>query len=204
MFGQPIKKSLNLKALTLSVILTFVAGLNAGQLFAGELSENVTSEDPYGVTNPEELSMTYYVKNMKRNLNRGHDFVCSLGYFATKSGDHKTALKIFRTCAKRGNQGAKIWMSYMHQNGYGVKKDPKASTDWVKESANEGYSIGKYNYGVALLKGYGVKRDFNAGKSLIDEVAANGDVHAIELQQNEYNPDVVTPDADQTDKDLLF
>ena len=92
----------------------------------------------------------------------------------------------------------------MHQNGYGVKKDPKASTDWVKESANEGYSIGKYNYGVALLKGYGVKRDFNAGKSLIDEVAANGDVHAIELQQNEYNPDVVTPDADQTDKDLLF
>jgi len=59
-------------------------------------------------------------------------------------------------------------------------------------------------YGLALLKGYGVKRDKDAGKAIIDEVAAGGDIHAKELQKSDYNPDVVTPDADQTDKAPLF
>jgi len=166
--------------------------------------ENIQYEDEYGVTNPEELSMNYYIKNMDRNLNRGHDFVCSLGYFATKSGNHEDALKIFRTCSKRGNNGTKIWMSYMHQNGYGVKKDAVESTRWVKDAADNGYSIGKYNYGLALLKGYGVKRDLKEGKKIIDQVAADGDIHAKELQQSNYNPDVVTPDADQADTQPLF
>ena len=168
------------------------------------IPEQVEHEDEFGVTNPDELSMNTYIKNMDRDLARGHSFVCSIGYFATKSGNHEAALKIFRKCAEQGNQGSKQWLSYMHQNGFGVKKDPKAATDWVKESAEEGYSIGKYNYGVALLKGYGVKRDFDAGKKLIDEVAKDGDRHAIELKQSGYNPDVVTPDADQTDQDPLF
>ncbi len=191
-----------LKPIHLAAILSLL--IFTGQARAEEAEDKVLIEDEYGVTNPEELSMNYYVKNMNRNLRRGHDFVCSLGYLATKSGDHKTALKIFKNCAKHGNQGSKVWMSYMHQNGYGVKKDPKAATDWVKESAQEGYSIGKYNYGLALLKGYGVKRDAKAGKELIDEVAEQGDIHAKELQENNYNPDVVTPDADQLDQQNLF
>lgn len=169
-----------------------------------ESVEQTSSADEYGETNPEELSMKYYIKNMNRNLARGHDFVCSLGYLATKAGDHKDAVKIFKTCAKHGNQGSKVWMSYMHQNGFGVKKDAKKSTEWVKDAADDGYSIGKYNYGLALLKGYGVKRDKDAGKAIIDEVAAGGDIHAKELQKSDYNPDVVTPDADQTDKAPLF
>lgn len=167
-------------------------------------AETVEVEDEYGVTNPEELSMKYYIKNMNRNLARGHDFVCSLGYLATKSGKHDDALKIFKTCAKHGNDGSKIWMSYMHQNGFGVKKDAGESTAWVKDAADNGYSIGRYNYGLALLKGYGVERNVEAGKALIDEVAAEGDIHAKELQQNNYNPDSVTPDADQTDSQPLF
>ena len=194
----------------IAIVAMSLSSFLSGTTLAGETSaskdpaEPVQIEDEYGTTNPEELSMNYYVKDMDRSLARGHDFICSIGYFATKSGDHKTALKIFRKCAEKGNQGSKMWLSYMHQNGFGVKKDPKASTDWVKESAEEGYSIGKYNYGVALLKGYGVKRDAKAGKQLIDEVAKGGDRHAIELKQSGYNPDVVTPDADQTDSKPLF
>lgn len=185
---------------------TMLSVLTAGTTVAAasELGDNAQYEDQYGITNPEELSMTYYVKNMERNLARGHDFVCSLGYFATKSGDHKTALQIFRRCAKGGNQGAKIWMSYMHQNGYGVEKSPEESTRWVKESADEGYSLGKYNYGVALLMGYGTERNFNAGKALIDEVAADGDQHAAELIESGYDTNVVIPDADQNDTKPLF
>ena len=95
-------------------------------------------------------------------------------------------------------------MSYIHQNGYGVKKDAEKSTEWVKDAADDGSSIGKYNYGLALLHGDGVKRDANLGKVYIDEVARDGDIHAIELQNSNYNPDVVTPDADQKDTQPLF
>ncbi len=194
-----MKRTLIHTFILLGTLLAYTGAVNAA-----ELGDNVQSEDEYGITNPEELSMNYYVKNMNRNLARGHDFVCSLGYFATKSGDHERALKIFRKCSREGNEGTKIWMSYMHQNGYGVKKDPKASTEWVKKAADNGYSIGKFNYGLALLKGYGVKRNLEAGKALIDEMAAEGDVHAIELKEGNYNPDIVTPDADQEDNQPLF
>jgi len=193
------------------ILILICAVTVSGSVKADEASEDIKYadqneqyEDEYGVTNPDELSMNYYIKNMDRNLNRGHDFVCSLGYFATKSGNHKDALKIFRTCSERGNNGTKIWMSYMHQNGYGVKKDAAESTRWVKDAADNGYSIGKYNYGLALLKGYGVKRDLEEGKKIIDQVAAEGDIHAKELQKSNYNPDVVTPDADQADTQPLF
>lgn len=161
-------------------------------------------EDEYGTTNPEELTLNSYISNMNGDLKNGKDFVCSLGYLATKSGRHEKALKIFNTCNDHGNEAAKIWMSYMHQNGYGVHKDAAKSTEWVKKSAEAGYSIGMYNYGLALLKGYGVKRDFDAGKALIDEMAAQGDIHAKELVKNNYNPDVVTPDADQEDSKPIY
>lgn len=181
-----------------AAVLLFLIG-SVSVSFAG-----TTSSDEYGETNPEELSLKYYIKNMKANLKRGHDFVCSLGYFATKAGDHDDAVKIFKACANHGNSGSKIWMSYMHQNGYGVKKDAEKSTEWVKDAADDGYSIGKYNYGLALLQGYGVKRDVGKGKAYIDEVAEGGDIHAIELKNSNYNPDVVTPDADQKDTQPLF
>ncbi|GAA6212595.1 hypothetical protein NBRC116602_23360 [Hyphomicrobiales bacterium 4NK60-0047b] len=190
--------------LALSMGSSFSAYSQATENKSKNNAEQASSADEYGETNPEELSMKYYIKNMSRNLNRGHDFVCSLGYLATKAGDHKDAIKIFKTCAKHGNQASKVWMSYMHQNGFGVKKDAQKSTEWVKDAADEGYSIGKYNYGLALLKGYGVKRDKEAGKAIIDEVAADGDIHAKELKESNYNPDVVTPDADQADKAPLF
>lgn len=166
--------------------------------------EAADHEDEYGETNPQEFSMGYLIKHMDSKLKEGKSFVCSLGYLATKSGRHVDALKIFKTCADHGNQHSKIWMSYMHQNGFGVKKDAKESTRWVEDAAKDGYSIGKYNYGLALIKGYGVKRDLTAGKALIDEVASEGDIHAIELKENGYNPDVVTPDADQNDTKPLF
>lgn len=161
-------------------------------------------EDEYGITNPDELSLNAYITNMKSSLSRGHDFVCALGYWATKEGRHEKAVKIFRTCADHGNQGSKIWMSYMHQNGFGVKKDAKASTDWLKDAADDNYSIGQYNYGLALLKGYGVKRDLNAAKKMIFKAAEQGDTHAKILIDSNFDPDVVTPDADQIDKQPLF
>lgn len=203
----------NFKLVLTALAFLVGSGLVSSPLLASDEAhiQGVTSkieaadhEDDYGETNPQEFSMGYLIKHMDDKLKEGKDFVCSLGYLATKSGRHVDAVKIFETCAKHGNQHSKIWMSYMHDNGFGVKKDAREATRWVEDAAKEGYSIGKYNYGLALLKGYGVKRDVDAGKALIDEVAKDGDIHAIELKESGYNPDVVTPDADQKDTQPLF
>lgn len=161
-------------------------------------------EDEYGTTNPDELSLNSYISRMGNDLKNGKDFVCSLGYLATKSGKHQKAVKIFNKCSEHGNQGSKVWMSYMYQNGYGVKKDPIASTAMVKEAADANYSVGQFNYGLALIKGYGVKRDVETGKSLVFKAAKQGDRHAKMLVDSNFNPDSVTPDSDQPDSQPLF
>ncbi|GJL99913.1 MAG: hypothetical protein DHS20C07_15930 [Methyloligella sp.] len=186
----------------LGLILLLV--MNFQSISMAWAEENETYLDENGVTNPEEMSIKSYIYKLTPALSRNQQSACAWGYAATIAGEYKTAVDIFRQCATYGNQASKIWMSYMYQNGLGVKKDPVKSTDWVRESAQDGYSIGEFNYGLSLLKGYGVRRNVKAGKSFIDRAAKQGDVDAVILQNSNYNPDVVTPDADQADKAPLF
>jgi len=189
-----LKKATWLTVLVASFQLTYFTQVNAME----------TVLDDEGVTNPEEMSIISYIYKLAPALSRNQQTACNWGYAATIAGEYKTAVDIFRKCAKFGNQASKIWMSYMYQNGLGVKQSPVKSTEWVKESANDGYSIGQFNYGLSLLKGYGVIRDLEAGKSFIDQAAEQGDKDAVILQNSNYDPDIVTPDADQADKAPLF
>ena len=189
-----LKKATWLTVLVASFQLTYFTQVNAME----------TVLDDEGGTNPEEMSIKSYIYKLAPALSRNQQTACNWGYAATIAGEYKTAVDIFRKCAKFGNQASKIWMSYMYQNGLGVKQSPVKSTEWVKESANDGYSIGQFNYGLSLLKGYGVKRDLEAGKSFIDQAAEQGDKDAVILQNSNYDPDIVTPDADQADKAPLF
>lgn len=187
------------KAVWLTILFTIFQATSFSQTNAME-----TVLNDQGVTNPEEMSIKSYIYQLAPALSRNQQTACNWGYAATIAGEYKTAVDIFRKCAKFGNQASKIWMSYMYQNGLGVEQSPVKSTDWVRESANDGYSIGQFNYGLSLLKGYGVKRDVKAGKSFIDQAAEQGDKDAVILQKSNYNPDVVTPDADQKDTAPLF
>lgn len=187
------------KAVWLTILFTIFQATSFSQTNA---METVLNDE--GVTNPEEMSIKSYIYQLAPALSRNQQTACNWGYAATIAGEYKTAVDIFRKCAKFGNQASKIWMSYMYQNGLGVEQSSVKSTDWVRESANDGYSIGQFNYGLSLLKGYGVKRDVKAGKSFIDQAAEQGDKDAVILQKSNYNPDVVTPDADQKDTAPLF
>ena len=187
------------KAVWLTILFTIFQATSFSQTNAME-----TVLNDQGVTNPEEMSIKSYIYKLAPALSRNRQTACNWGYAATIAGEYETAVDIFRKCAKFGNQASKIWMSYMYQNGLGVEQSSIKSTDWVRESAHDGYSIGQFNYGLSLFKGYGVKRDVKAGKSFIDQAAEQGDKDAVILQKSNYNPDVVTPDADQKDTAPLF
>lgn len=159
--------------------------------------------DEGGILNPEELTIQYYANNLDL-VKRRHGYVCWLGYQAHKSADHKTAHRIFEACSKQGNHASMIFMSHLFDNGYGVEKDAEEATAWVRRAAKEGYSVGQFNYGVALLRGHGTPRDSEAAKIWIDRAAGQGDETATILIESGYDLDVVTPDAQEPDKQKMY
>jgi TPR repeat protein len=151
-----------------------------------------TSE--FGTTNPEEMTMNRLLENVENG--RVDMTTCAAGYLMTKSGRHGIARETFEACAAAGYTQAMTWMSYMDQNGLGADFDPDRAADWDRRAAEAGDPVGKYNYGVSLLRGFGVAQDEAAGRRLIDEAAAAGLPIARRVQAAGYDLDEATPDAD--------
>lgn len=148
----------------------------------------------YGTTNPDEMTW-------RRFLERADDgetdmILCSMGYALTKSGDHATARTLFQNCADAGYTGAMTWMSQLDNNGLGGDYDPDAAANWDQRAAESGDPVGKFNYGIDLIRGHGVSQDGALGRKLIDEAANQGLPIAQRLAAAGYDLDEVTPDAD--------
>ena len=150
--------------------------------------------DEYGTTNPEELTMNKVLDDIAAG--RTSMTNCAAGYLMTKSGRHGAARQTFQTCANQGYAGAMTWMGYLDTNGFGGAYDPDAAAAWDRRAAEAGDSVGQFNYGLSLLRGYGVQQDTTAGRALIDAAAATGLPIAERLKAADYDPDAVTPDAD--------
>ena len=127
--------------------------------------------------NDGELSISYISSHYKP----GSMTYCSYGYYASKSGDHETAVKIMQNCADAGHLGSMVWLAYMYENGFGVQKDLKHAVEIIHRAAKKGYSIGQYHYGMALLQGHGVEEDKKAGLSWLNRAASQGDADAKAL-----------------------
>ena len=154
----------------------------------------VSTADDYGTTNPEEMTWG----TIRDKVARGATDMttCAAGYLMTKSGDHETARAIFEACAAAGYTQSMTWMSYMEQNGFGGDYDPDAAAEWDRRAAEAGDPVGKFNYGISLMRGFGVAQDEARGRALVDEAARDGLAIAKRLQGAEYDLDEVTPDAD--------
>jgi TPR repeat protein len=150
--------------------------------------------DEYGTTNPEELTKGHVLDEIRRG--RVGMTNCAAGYLMTKSGDHPAARETFAACAEAGYTAAMNWMAQLDNNGLGGPVDPSASAAWSRRSAEAGDPIGKFNYGVDLLRGIGVAQDEAAGRALVDEAAQAGVDAAKRLQAAGYDLDEITPDAD--------
>ncbi|MDJ0614552.1 MAG: sel1 repeat family protein [Rhizobiaceae bacterium] len=170
------------------------SGLIAVVVFAGP----VMAEDEFdagGTLNPDEMSLN---SALQKAINGEVSMVvCAQGYLMTKKGSHEEARRIFKNCAEAGYTGTMTWMSYMEQNGFGEDEDATASAEWDQKAAELGDPIGEFNYGLNLLRGYGVEQNEALGKALIDRAARNGVKAAKQLQDAEYDYRAVTPDADE-------
>lgn len=158
--------------------------------------------DELGDLNPDELSLNRVMENIKRG--QTDMTTCASGYFITKKGDHDKARTLFKTCAEAGYTGAMTWMSQLDNNGLGGEYDPDAAARWDKRAADAGDPVGKFNYGINLMRGHGVAQDEAFGRALVDEAARDGLQIAKRLQGADYDLDEVTPDADNWKYAPLF
>nr|WP_319385167.1 sel1 repeat family protein [uncultured Roseibium sp.] len=166
-------------------------------LAAGCLAQVAQAEeiDSGGTLNPDEMSLN---KSLSRALEGDVDMVvCAQGYLMTKKGDHEAARKLFRNCADKGWTGTMTWMAYMDQNGLGQDEDPEAAAAWDRKAAEAGDPVGEFNYGLDLLRGYGVEQNMDLGREFIDRSAEQGFKTAEELRSNGYDWKSVTPDSDE-------
>ena len=148
-----------------------------------------------GELNPQQLGIEYFANHY--DFKKGDSIPCVYGYAASKMGDHVSAQKIFSKCIAAGVEAAYPWESFMSQNGYGTRQSLEDAAAWDKTSADHGYKISQFNYGLSLLRGYGVAQDIEGGKKMIDAAAAQGLDGAIEVQKSGYDPMVAIPDADK-------
>ncbi|SEM76858.1 tetratricopeptide repeat protein [Palleronia pelagia] len=155
----------------------------------------LAEDDPLGTLNPDEMTW----QSMRDRAARGETSMtlCASGYMMTKSGDHATARAIFERCAEAGYPGAMTWMSQLDNNGLGGDYDPDASAAWDRRAADLGDPVGKFNHGMNLLRGHGIAKDAEEGRRMVDAAARDGLDIAKRLQAADYDPNAVTPDADE-------
>lgn len=163
------------------------------------LAENIQD---LGSTNPEEMTWGSFVERASRgevDMN-----ICASGYMLTKAGDHASARTIFEACAAAGYTGAMTWMSQLDNNGLGAQYNPDRAAQWDKRAADAGDPVGKFNYGLDLMRGHGVAQDERLGRRYVDQAAQDGLKIAKRLQGAGYDLDEVTPDADNWKYAPLF
>jgi uncharacterized protein len=168
-----------------------------------ELDAGTEKESEWGTLNPDEMTLNKALKNAMRG--KVDMMTCAQGYLMTKMGNHGDARTIFKHCAEQGYTGTMTWMSYMDDNGLGIEgEDAESAAEWDRKAAEAGDPIGQFNYGLDLLRGRGIRPDPGLGKQYIDRAATGGLKDAIELQGSNYDPAVVTPDADNWKYERLY
>lgn len=163
---------------------------------------DITVEDDFGTLNPQDSGFGRVFSNIENGIT--DMTTCATGYYITKSGRHEMARHLFEACAEAGYTGAMTWMSQLDNNGLGGEYNPDASADWDRRAAEAGDPVGKFNYGLDLMRGHGVSKDLAQGRALVDEAAHEGLEIARRLQGADYDLDEVTPDADNWKYAPLF
>jgi TPR repeat protein len=104
------------------------------------------------------------------------------GYFASKTGDHETARRIFERCAAEADSGAAlVWLSMFHEEGLGVPRDPARAEALMRRAATDGYSVAQYHLGAALLARAATPEEVDEARGWLGRAAAQGDADARRL-----------------------
>lgn len=182
--------------------IAMVAALCLAPFVALAEQGTLTVEDEFGTLNPQDTGFGRIMKNVDEGV--ADMTTCATGYYITKSGRHVDARRLFQMCADAGYTGAMTWMSQLDNNGLGAEYNPDSAAEWDRRAAEAGDPVGKFNYGLDLMRGHGVTQDEAAGRALVDEAAAEGLAIARRLKAADYDLDEVTPDADNWKYAPLF
>ncbi len=100
---------------------------------------------------------------------------------AKKNFDNKKYAKAYNGFLKAANEGtiAKFNIGFMHEFGFGVKKDIKKAIFFYRMSANDGYAVAQNSLGNAYLKGIGVEKSLKNAITLYQLAAKQGNKEAV-------------------------
>lgn len=135
---------------------------------------------PVAADEPTESELSY--ARFAEEHDPSHPLFCMYGYFASKTGDHATAHRIFERCRAEARSGAAmIWLSMFYEEGLGVPPDPVRAEAIMREAAESGYSVAQYHLGAALLARAGSPEQRTEARVWLRRAADQGDADAAAL-----------------------
>ncbi|MGO9484945.1 MAG: trypsin-like peptidase domain-containing protein [Rhodomicrobium sp.] len=78
---------------------------------------------------------------------------------AQRKGDNKTAFKLFRQLAEKGDTAAQYNLGYMYITGQGVIQDNMEAAKWFKLAADKGLARAQHIYGLMCASGERLPQD---------------------------------------------
>lgn len=129
---------------------------------------------------PSESELSY--SRFAEEHDPSHPLYCMYGYFASKTGDHETALRIFERCRTEAHSGAAmVYLSMFYDEGIGVPRDPAKAEALLAEAARDGYSIAQYHLGARLLDRAETPAETETARDWLRRAADQGDADAAAL-----------------------
>lgn len=131
-----------------------------------------------GYLNPVDLDLRYYFEQLDRFPDR-LGVVCWASYELHKEGRHSDAENLLNKCADRGLVTSMLLLANIYELGVNNNtQQAEVSTLWLRRAALTNDSRGQLYYGLALLKGKGVKSNPRIAQQWLQLAANQGDSDA--------------------------
>jgi len=115
---------------------------------------------------------------------------------AYNKGDYKTAYRIFKTHAERGDVDAQFSLGEMSKKGQGVPRDDAEALKWYRRAADQGHADAQNNLGIIYTLGKGVPVDYVQALMWYSIAASNtseGTERAGAVSNRDAIPSMMTP-----------
>ena len=109
---------------------------------------------------------------------RDKSFMLQKGQHAFNVQNYTEAQKFWTPLAETGVAEAQYGLGFMHESGWGVKKDYNTAIVWYTQAANQGHAKSQYNLGMLYILGQGVEQNNSLGLYWVQNAADNNDKRA--------------------------
>ncbi|MDG1752909.1 MAG: tetratricopeptide repeat protein [Thalassotalea sp.] len=129
-------------------------------------------------------------------LAKSFDGDLELGIFELNRGEFKAAMAEFEPLLAEEYSPAQYQMALIHQNGWGVKKDPQKAFEFMSLAAAQNYPDALFNLSVMYSEGEIVKKDLKAAFALMEKAADK------ELPSAQFNLGVMYAEGIGVDRNI--